>query len=44
LSSASTPDGQPVLDSPWKYHGDPLSASTSLYVFMARSTARVSAR
>src|SRR3954453_370641 len=35
LSWSSRPDGQWVSEVPWKYQGEPLSASTSPYVFMA---------
>jgi len=44
FSSSSMPTGHPARASPWKYHGEPLSASTSPYCLIARSTVRVSAR
>ena len=36
--------GQRLSEVPWKYQGEPLSASTSPYFFMARSTWMVSGR
>src|SRR4051795_9621616 len=38
LSWSSSADGQCVSEVPWKYQGDPLSASTRPYVFMALRT------
>lgn len=40
LRSAISRSGQCGWRSPWKYHGDPLSASTSPYFFMAAMTTR----
>src|SRR5207244_673415 len=40
LNSSMSPEGQLPFCSPWKYHADPLSASTSPYVCMAAITRR----